>query len=28
MELNKPHLLPVMESLKGIIEPAKLREED
>lgn len=27
IELNKPHLVPVMESLKGIIEPAKLREE-
>jgi hypothetical protein len=28
IELNKPHLLPVMDSLKGIIEPAKLREEE
>ena len=28
IEINKPHLLPVMDSLKGIIEPAKLRADD
>ena len=28
IEANKPHLLPVMDSLKGIIEPAKLRADD
>ena len=25
IKANKPHLLPVLESLKGVIEPAKLR---
>lgn len=28
IEINKPHLLPVMDSLQGIIEPAKLRTDD
>jgi hypoxanthine phosphoribosyltransferase len=28
IRINKPHLLPVMESLHGIIEPAKLRKDN
>jgi len=27
IELNKPHLLPVMESLKGVMAPKKMRGE-
>ncbi len=28
IQKNKPHLVPVMESLDGIIEPAKMRMDD
>jgi hypoxanthine phosphoribosyltransferase len=28
IKANKPHLIPVMESLNGIIKPSKLRRED
>jgi len=28
IEKNKPHLLPIMDSLNGVIEPAKLRQDD
>ncbi len=28
IKANKPHLLPVMESLEGIVKPARLREDN